>query len=276
MGTVGGNRRGRKIALAIGAALFTLGLVCLLLQWAEWSGVPNAEKPIGALDYWLNRYQALVAGILAILGAAFAVYAAKISISYDREKVEAEGERRAQRAVEVVLKLLAYSRRAVATKLAYTNLPPPTAQLLLDVGHLDADPLEKAILGGIDQLPVDVAVRSMYVVYCMRFTKGSAPSEVPSRSKNKTDLDMPFVLHLKATLFAIDVLYLQLIGVRIIPTEKWDTQKFNEFPRQFAQEVALKLGLQKDQYERVAKEMELVLTDEIPRYLFGLKFPKEP
>jgi len=108
-------------------AAFFAGGLCVLLAFelAEAiSRLPLRDEaaPVGWFDYWLHRYQTLVSGMLAIVGAAFALWAAYLSIQYDRRKVANEQSEKRRGSILAVERLVAFTSNAALSRHLFVSL----------------------------------------------------------------------------------------------------------------------------------------------------------
>ena len=149
-------------------------------------------------------------------------------------------------------------------------MPREAAEVLRGYGPLDAAPLEKITLEVIDRIPVDLSLRCLYIVYCTKFATGSSEvhkSAAFEKRKDKDGRDIPFIMHLRGMMLAIDILNMQLIAVRATPCQWWNKTNFSEFPQSVLEKLTTKNKLDMASGMRVAKEMNLTLVTEIPAYL---------
>jgi hypothetical protein len=130
--------------------------------------LPKNDQPIGWLDYWLNRYQTLVSGILAIVAGAFALLAARKAIAYDQTKTRDEQETNRRDSVKAIQNVVSYTSRAIFSKHLPISLSRSFPMDVIPAGFMDADPLEKILFDNLKSLPSNMAMRCLYITYAMK------------------------------------------------------------------------------------------------------------
>jgi hypothetical protein len=107
--------------------------------------IPENGLAVNWLDFWLNRYQTLVSGVLAIIAGAFALVAAQRSIAYDRLKTETAQEQSRRESVKAIQSVVSYTSRALSSNHIALSMSRYFPVDCIPTGLLDTEPLERIL-----------------------------------------------------------------------------------------------------------------------------------
>jgi hypothetical protein len=208
--------------------------VCALLLLGSWLytwhwAAPENDKAISWIDYWLNRYQTLITGVLAIVGAAIAIYTTTLEIKYDREKsLKAEDDAR-RSAIRAVLQMVGFSWKVIHSKLNLlshtTSFPGDAYPSVL----MEYEALEQIVLQNLKYLPMNLAERCLYIAYSMKFVNGRierAHKLEPDRRDELTRERTGAMAQMQAAQICCNVLLFQL-GYLATANEDVDPASFD-------------------------------------------------
>jgi hypothetical protein len=155
------------------SALFLLGIAVLIGLLVASSFLPRSyeKTTLDWLDYWLNRFQTLVSGVLAIVAGAFALVAAKKSIDYDKVKQNAAAEADRRGALLSIEKVISYTSRALYSKHLSISISRYFPMDCFPTCLLDVEPVERIIFDNLKSLPSPMAMKCLFLVYAMKLHK---------------------------------------------------------------------------------------------------------
>jgi len=204
---------------------------------------PTGEGAANGLDYWLGRYQTLLAGVLAILGAWAAIHAVRLQIAYLQDTEQRASEEQQRVSLATVGRMVDYASNVILSKhhVASASLDFPYdvyPAILLDVG-----PLERAFEAHLMAVPPGVSMRCLYLIYAMKLMGDMIEPLREQANKGKQSFEeafatkLPVLTHLEALLACCDLIKLQLVGVAAVPRAQWSDAGFDQIPEADALEM---------------------------------------
>ena len=224
---------GQKLAILF-AALFVLMLLAFLTR--EFSLLPVAanEKAIGWFDYWINRYQTLISGVLAIMAGAFALIAGNRAITYDRTKTELANEVVRRDSINAVQKVVSYTSRAIFSKHIVISLSRFFPMDCIPTGFMDVEPLEKILFDNLKSLPLNVAMKCLYLTYAMKL-QNSAMQNLAMAQDQPTNptfeenfkAKLHYLREMEGLMFACEIVSTQLLCLGMLPAADIKAHEFD-------------------------------------------------
>jgi hypothetical protein len=249
------------------SALIFAGLLLLLGIWTfGWSmSAPESEKAVNWLDYWLNRYQTLITGLLAIAGAGFAIYSAKLPIWYDQKKVADSQDEAWRGTVRALLNAITYSQRVIISKLGIIK---GSAQFPFDVFPtvlLDTNPLQAIILSTLKDIPATVGLKCLHMSYSMQFAndmvQGHMVGSTPEQTA-KLNLKEGYISHLHRALFSSDIVKFLLLYLLDAPKNEWKEEQFSQITDGIVRSIAKARSVPYEEALVVLKEVNMEIIDD--------------
>lgn len=258
---------GTALALVL---LWILAIIALsndLLKRVPALPMPPTEHAVNGIDYWLARYQTLLAGFLAVLTGLFAVWAAAMSIKYDRRKTADAAEQTRRARVKAVLRAMEHAGSLTLTAHwsiscigGFPNYIPPEA-------FVDIEAVEKIILENLEYLPSKVASRCLSIVHSLRWSNArlqkfernppTGPLSFPQRFK----LMRPFLFALEGMLAAIDIMRAQLTFLGNEPLDEVGERSLNYLLSDVAIGIMTKWEVSPQRSGELLLQLELNIMD---------------
>jgi hypothetical protein len=215
------QKSGRKIfiLLIIGILCAVVLAICgaFILRSSVTLPVPKGDVAVNAWDYWINRYQTLISGVLAILAGLSAIIAARMTIKHDRLASTKEEEDRRRASANKLARAVEFTVRSAFSKHHMTSLSRHFPQDIYPGVLLDTKPLQEVTLGMMDSLPASLAMRCLFLDYAFNLLNELVQNAMmakdvsPVRTFKQNFADkMPYLLQAEGLLACGDIVQHQL------------------------------------------------------------------
>ena len=253
------------------AALFTLvSLVFLLGLYAheifialEALPLPTSDRAVGWWDYWLFRYQTLIAGILAIFGAAFAVYAAKLSIWYDKKKLQQASDENWRKSLAAVRAALVYAQNVIISKRELVRHSTSFPEDVYPAALLEITILEQVTTSNLSQMPLNLSMRCLHIAFSMHFTNNILNTHIGRKlvASRRDELRQATLDQFQRILLCADIVSFHLQFLAKAPLQDWKEEDFDIITWDLLGPLAAKWDVPRDHAEVLMKEMKISIVN---------------
>lgn len=254
--------QGKKPAMASVVALLVLVLGFYAYKlFISLNGLPppTSEKAIGWWDYWLFRYQTIIAGVLAIVGAAFAIYAAKLSIWYDRKKVEQAYDQGWRKSLGAVLGALAYAQNVIISKRQLVRDSTVFPEDVYPAVLLEASILEHVTTSNLKEMPANLSMRCFHIAFSMQFANNILNTNISQKlvASRRDELRQGLLAYLQRTLLCSDIVSFHLKYLINAPRDEWREDHFDMITWDLLEPLMENRKVPRAEVEVLMKEMKI-------------------
>jgi hypothetical protein len=151
---------------AIVGVFFILVLIIVAIDSILSLGVQVPKSPVNAVDYWIERYQSLIAGALAISAGYFTVYSARLQINHSEKNRKTEIELRNSLNIVRLIENLYFIRKYISSIRANYNYDSANSGSG-PMATFDRDLIRDTISQQTYELPPEIKLRTMYFPFAI-------------------------------------------------------------------------------------------------------------
>lgn len=225
--------------------------------------IPTSDRAIGWWDYWIFRYQTLIAGVLAIFGAGFTIYAAKMSIWYDKKKVEQAADHHWRRSLSAVLSATQYAENVIISKRELIRVSTTFPDDVYPAILLETAILEQITANTLKETPSNVSMRCFHVAFSMQFANNMMNTNIGRKlvPSERERLQQGLLQHLQRTLLCTEIVAFQLKYLIKAPRDEWQEGDFDQVNWDLLQPLMKRWDVPRSEVEILMREIKIRIID---------------